>query len=148
MKVATCHLCNLGKNFEKSGTSILVELWLPWALWCAGPNQPLFFGLLQVGGLFRYDSTKPDSHGGRLPGDPGTYSPVGHVQPHQRPGEHPLPESCVVGTGRASSGHPPHRHSWVLRSREGAGCLRSFSPTSPPRGANRTKPATCPAPLE
>ena len=81
-----------------------------------------------MGGLFRYDSTKPDSHGGRLPGDPGAYPPVGHVQPHQRPGEHPPPGSCAVGTGRPASGHFPHRPSRVMCSRDRAACLRSLSP--------------------
>lgn len=48
---------------------------------------------LQVGSLFRYDTAKPDPHGGRFPGDPGADSSMGHVQSHQRPGNDLL---CVV----------------------------------------------------
>lgn len=81
---------------------------------------------------FCYDPTKPNSHGGWLPGNPGADSIMGHVQPHQRPGND-LPclswvrEAVMVGLER---GRPTHQ---------------SFSPCClPPKGTNKTNGAASP----
>lgn len=85
----------LEKRFWKAESSQAhLSFWssLPPASLYSGCNSPLFW-LFQVGSLFCYDAPKPDSHGGRFPGDPGADSFVGHVQSHQRPGNDLL---CVV----------------------------------------------------
>lgn len=53
---------------------------------CFTLNSVILF-LSQVGGLFSYDTTKPNSHRGRLPGDLGPDSFMGHVQSYQWPGK-------------------------------------------------------------
>lgn len=109
-KVATCHLCNLGKDFEKSGTCDCPGLSDVPAL-----NQPLFFGLLQVGGpSVMTSSTKPDSHGGRS-GDPRRGpSPCGTCA--TTPAAWWAPTARVVcWNGRGCPrGDSPHRPSWVV----------------------------------
>lgn len=97
---------------EQSGKpQVLVELLQPWAFMCSECNSPLLW-LFQVGSLLCYDTTKPNSHGGRFPSDSGADSLMGHVQSHQRPGNDLLCVLSLIGEAvvvKLESGHSTYK---------------------------------------
>lgn len=127
MKVATCHLCNLGKDFEKSGTCD-----------CPGLSDVPALISLFSSDYCRWAVSSVMTRQNQIPTEDGSRVTLALI---------PLWDMCNHTSGLVST-HCPGR-VWLERgglpqvtlptalpgsySRDGVGCLRSLSSTSPPR---------------
>ena len=123
-KVATCYLCNLGKDFEKSGTCdcpglsdvpALISLFsLDYCRWAVSsvmtrqnqiPTEDgsrVTLALIPLWDMCNHTSGLVSTHcPGRVWLEQGRLPQITH--PTAPPGYY----SCIVGMGRAASGHSP-----------------------------------------